>query len=297
MTAEDRQRELLRSVRRIQIRTARLIRDLFAGQYQSAFKGRGIAFSEVREYIPGDDIRSIDWNVTARMNAPYVKQFVEERELTLILAVDVSGSGRFGSGGKSKIDLEAELAAILAISAIQNGDRVGLILFTDRVEKYVPAGKGPSHALRIIRDLLFHEPAGRATRLAAALDFMNRVLRRRAVVFLVSDFQSPDTAAALPVTSRRHDLVAVRVADPFEERWPAIGLVELKDLETGDRLLWDTSSRSAARALREAVEKSQAELEKIFQSIKMDHLAVRTDQSPVDPLRKFFHQRRRRRMR
>ncbi len=294
---EEKQRELLRKVRRIQIRTARLIRDLFGGQYHSAFKGRGIAFSEVREYSPGDDIRSIDWNVTARMSAPYVKQFVEERELTLMLIVDISRSGRFGSGSASKRDRAAELAAILAFSAIQNNDRVGLILFTDRVELYIPPRKGSAHALRLVRDLLFFEPAGRGTSIRTALDFFNRVIRRRAVAFLISDFQAPDTFEALPITRNRHDLVAARIYDPFEQSWPKIGLMELEDLETGRGFLFDTSSRRAAEALRDSEAAFWEDATAKFRSLKLDVLSFRTDQSVVDPLRRFFYLRRRRKSR
>lgn len=292
-----RQRELLRKVRRIHIHTAHLIRDLFAGQYHSAFKGRGMAFSEVREYAPGDDIRSIDWNVTARMNAPFIKQFVEERELTLMLIVDLSRSGRFGSGEKSKIDLEVELAAILAFSAIQNNDRVGLILFTDRVEEYVPPRKGVAHALRIIRDLLFFEPAGRGTDIRVPLDFLNLVARRRAVAFLISDFKTPIHESTLSVTSKRHDLIAARIVDPLEETWPAVGLLELEDLESGHLVLLDTSSGRTMRSLAAAARKSETELEKTFRSLKLDHLTFRTDRPVADPLRKFFYARRRRKLR
>lgn len=289
-----RTRELLQTVRRIQIHTAKLIREIFAGQYRSAFKGRGMAFSEVREYMPGDDIRAIDWNVTARSSAPFVKQYVEERELTILLVVDISASGRFGSGKKSKMDLAAEIAAILAFSAIQNNDRVGLVLFSDRVEHYVPPVKGVSHMLRLVRDLLFFEPTGSGTSIRTALDFVNHILRRRSVVFLISDFQAPDTSAALPVTSKRHDLIAVRMTDPLEDQWPDVGLIELEDLESGRAVFLDTSSRRAARALTSAREKVRADLSRVFQSLKIDHLEFHTDRSLIDPLREFFYRRRRR---
>jgi len=231
------------------------------------------------------------------MNSPYVKQFVEERELTLILLVDLSRSGWFGSGHRSKRDLAIEIASILAFSAIQNNDRVGLILFTDRIESYVPPRKGSSHGLRLIRDLLFYEPAGSGTRIRVALDFLNLVSRRRAVVFLISDFQSADLEMALPVTSKRHDLVPVRIIDPLEERWPRLGLVELEDLETGERLVWDSGSRKSAEAFV-ADSKTQADrLKRLFASLKLDTLTFRTDQSVVEPLRKFFLMRRRRQAR
>jgi len=292
----ERQRELLRKVRRLRIQTAHLIRDLLGGQYRSAFKGRGMAFSEVREYTPGDDIRSIDWNVTARMNAPFIKLFVEERELTLMLMVDVSRSLRFGSGRRSKLDLAVELAAILGFSAIQNNDRAGLILFSDRVEKYVPPNKGDAHALRILRDLLFFPPAGRATAFRPAFDFLNSVRTRRSVVFVISDFMATDLADALPITARRHDLIAARIVDPIEDSWPRIGLLELEDLETGRTTLVDTSSGRTRAAMESAAAESRNRIRKLFRSCKLDDITFRTDQSVVDPLRRFFYARRRRRM-
>lgn len=292
---EEKQRELLRRVRRIQIQTAHLIRDLFAGQYQSTFRGRGIAFSEVREYIPGDDIRSIDWNVTARMSAPYVKLFTEERELTVLIVVDRSASGRFGSGRKTKIDMSVELGAMLALSAVQNHDRAGLLIFTDRVETYVPPRKGNSHALRIIRDLLFYQPEGRGTSIRTALDFLNRVVRRRAVVFLISDFRDDNPRDVMAVTARRHDLISMRIVDPFEEKWPSMGLLELEDLETGRPVLFDTSSKASNDSLTAAYVKCQEDLTRLFRSMNADDLQFRTDQSVVQPLRRFFRSRKRRR--
>src|SRR6516165_8875515 len=231
--------EILRQIRRLQLKARRAVENLLGGEYHSVFKGTGIAFEEVREYQPGDDIRSIDWNVTARMGHPFVKRFIEERELTLMLVVDCSGSLRFGSRSQQKREVAAEIAAVLAFSAVSNNDRVGLLQFTDRVERFVPPRKGTRHVLRLIRDVLFYEPVRRGTSLKVALDFLNRVLRRRTIVFLLSDFLDEDFGQALKRAGRRHDLVAIRIADPGEERLPAFGLLELEDAETGGRVLID----------------------------------------------------------
>src|SRR5512138_1591814 len=229
-------RELLRKIRKIEIVTQRLVRDRMAGQYHSVFKGAGIAFSEVRQYMPGDDIRLIDWNVSARMNDTYVKLFVEEREMTVMLLVDMSASGRFGSANEEKRELAAELAAVLAFSAIKNNDRVGLIIFTDQIERFVPAKKGKKHVLRVISEILSFSPQSPRTDLGKGLDFMGHVARRRAVTFLVSDFLAPTERyeRALRVASQRHDLIPVVVSDPLEEALPKIGLVDLYDPETGE---------------------------------------------------------------
>ncbi|MFM8715439.1 MAG: DUF58 domain-containing protein, partial [Spartobacteria bacterium] len=229
-------KEILKKIRRIELRTRRLVNSIFAGQYHSVFKGRGMNFEEVREYAPGDEIRSIDWNVTARMNVPYIKKFTEERELTVMLLVDVSASGLFGSIELSKRELAAEVASILAFSAINNNDKVGLLLFTNEVELFIPPKKGRLHTLRLIREMLYFEPKGRGTNLAGALDYMNRVTSRRAVVFMISDFMAPDFTKALTVTSRRHDLVAMPVTDPGESDLPDVGIVTLEDAETGAQI-------------------------------------------------------------
>ncbi len=244
-------RELLRTVRRIHLRTRRRVSDLFAGHYHSVFKGQGMEFHEVREYTPGDDIRAIDWNVTARMGHPYVKLFTEERESTVMLLADVSASNRFGSTARLKRDLAAELSALLALAAVQNNDRVGLILFSDEVEHYVPPRKGSQHVLRVVRDVLGHRPRRTGTRLTPALDFLNRVMPRRSVAFLFSDFLLGDEPWLRPlgVTARRHDLIGVRIADRREEAWPRAGLVWWEDAETGARRLVDTSHTATRRAL------------------------------------------------
>src|SRR3954466_7552018 len=234
-------RELLKRIRKIEIVTERLVRDRMAGQYHSVFKGRGIAFEEVRPYIPGDDIRFIDWNVTARMNEAYVKLFSEEREMTVLLVVDMSASGRFGSRQGEKRDLAAELAAVLAFSAIRNNDRVGLIIFTDEVERFVPPKKGKKHVLRVISEILSYVPRSPRTHLGAGLDFLGRIARRRAVAFLVWAFLAPVSQyeRALRIASRRHDLIPVTVTDPLEEALPEVGLIELEDPETGELVVFD----------------------------------------------------------
>src|SRR5256886_6772805 len=238
---QQRTAEILKKIRTLEIKTKGLVQTAFAGDYHSVFKGRGMNFSDVREYQPGDEIRSIDWNVTARFGSAFVKQFTEERELTVMLVVDVSASGNFGSTTQSKRELAAEVACLLAFSAIRNNDKVGLILFTDRVELFIPPKKGRLHTLRLIREILFFEPKGRGTQPAVALDYLNQVVHRRSVVFLISDFQAPDFARALSVTSRRHDLIAIPIIDPREEDLPDVGLLTLEDAETGEQIKINTS--------------------------------------------------------
>src|SRR6516225_7269677 len=246
-------REVLRQIRRLQLKARRAVEDLLGGEYHSVFKGTGIAFEEVREYQPGDDIRTIDWNVTARMGHPFIKRFVEERELTVMLAVDCSGSHQFGTQLQQKREVAAELAAILAFSAIRNNDKVGLIEFTDRVERFVPPRKGTRHVLRLIRDVLFFQPTHRGTALGEGLDYLNRLLHRRSIVFLFSDFLDQGYERALKRTARHHDLIAVRISDPREEQLPAVGLLELEDAETGKRLLVDAGSGRVRDAFAVAV--------------------------------------------
>src|SRR5579862_6564243 len=277
-------RELLRQVRRLQLRARRAVEDLLGGGYHSIFKGAGIAFEEVREYQPGDDIRRIDWNVTARMGHPFIKRFIEERELTVILVVDGSGSQAFGTGLHQKREVAAELAAVLAFSAISNNDRVGLLQFTDRVERFVPARKGVRHVLRLIRDVLFFQPTHRGTSLREGLDYLNRVLHRRTIVFLFSDFLDTGYENAFKRTGRRHDLIAVRVADAREEELPPIGLVELEDAETGAHLLLDTGSRRVREAYRaQGVERREA-LRQLANTAGVDLIEVATDGSHLDAL-------------
>ncbi|MHC4109167.1 MAG: DUF58 domain-containing protein [Planctomycetota bacterium] len=282
---------LLKKIRRIEIRTSHLVNDALAGQYHSAFKGRGMEFEEVRPYQIGDDVRSIDWNVTARYGEPYIKIFREERELTVLLVVDLSRSQEFGSAGQLKRELVAELGATLAFSAIKNNDKVGLVCFTDRVEKFVGPRKGSGHVLRVIRELLAFEPVGRGTNIADALDHVNRMMRKRAVMFVISDFQDLGYERALRIARRRHDVILVRVIDRRERAVPKAGLVELADNETGRRIVVDTGStrwRAAyERLAREAAEQQTRRL----RQIKLDSIEVRTGESFVDPLVRFFRTR------
>jgi uncharacterized protein (DUF58 family) len=288
-------RDLLKKIRKIEIVTERLVRDRMAGAYHSVFKGRGIAFSEVRQYMPGDDIRLIDWNVSARMNDAYVKLFTEEREMTVLLLVDMSASGRFGSRAQEKRDLAAELAAVLAFSAIRNNDRVGLIIFTDQVERFVPPKKGKKHVLRVISEILSFQPRSPRTDLAAALQFLGRVARRRAVAFLISDFLAPAASyeRALRITAGRHDLTPVTVTDPLEQGLPPVGFLEVEDPETGEVVLFDTSGPEAnafARDARRAVEAREA----LFRRLDMDAVRVSTDKTYLPALTNFFEARARR---
>ncbi|MFM8829840.1 MAG: DUF58 domain-containing protein [Spartobacteria bacterium] len=287
-------KEILKKIRRIELRTRRLVNSIFAGQYHSIFKGRGMNFEEVREYAPGDEIRSIDWNVTARMNVPYIKKFTEERELTVMLLVDVSASGLFGSIELSKRELAAEVASILAFSAINNNDKVGLLLFTNEVELFIPPKKGRLHTLRLIREMLYFEPKGRGTNLAGALDYMNRVTSRRAVVFMISDFMAPDFTKALTVTSRRHDLVAMPVTDPGESDLPDVGIVTLEDAETGAQIDVNTSSRAVRRGLFEVNEERMRALDRLLRSRRVDVVPLSTAEDYLIALRAFFDQRERR---
>jgi uncharacterized protein (DUF58 family) len=290
-------REVLRQIRRLQLKARRAVEDLLGGEYHSVFKGSGMAFEEVRAYQPGDDIRTIDWNVTARMGQPFVKRYIEERELTVLLAVDTSGSHQFGTRGQLKREVAAELAAVLAFSAISNNDRVGLVQFTDRVEHFLPPRKGTRHVLRLIRDVLFRQPRRRGTSLREGLDYLNRVLRRRAVVFLLSDFLDRDYERAFRRTGRRHDLVAVRISDPREEELPAVGLVELEDAESGRRLLLDTGDRAVRDAFRADAAARREAVRQLTRSAGVDLIEVSTDGSHLDALIRFFRLRERRQRR
>lgn len=287
--------EILRKVRRIEIKTRSLVENVFSGQYHSVFKGRGMEFSEVRDYQYGDDVRTIDWNVSARMGSPFVKQFQEERELTVILAVDASRSGDFGSVRQMKGEMAVELAALLAFSAIQNNDCVGLLLFTDEVEKYVPPKKGRRHVLRVLRELLYFEPRGKKTCIDAALRYLQRVLVRKAVVFLVSDFLDTGYDKTLRVMARRHDLVALPISDPREEELPPVGLVELEDAETGARFLADTFDPEFRRAFKASARRAREELQARFRTMKIDAVPLSTATPYVEPLAAFFRQRGKRR--
>lgn len=288
-------KELLKKVRRIEIHTTRLVNDLMAGEYHSVFKGRGVEFDEVREYQPGDEIRAIDWNVTARTGRPFIKKFVEERELTVVLVVDVSSSGRFGSFEKFKNELAAELCALLAFSAIRNNDKVGLILFTDRIEKFIPPKKGRFHVLRVIRELLFFKPVRSGTDIAVALKFLSNVIRRRSVVFLVSDFFAERYQRALMIANRRHDVIALAMTDRRERTLPPVGFIELEDAETGETILLDTRHQEFRRTFERASAKEAALRSRIFRSARVDCVQIETDRPYLEPLVRFFRMRGRRR--
>jgi uncharacterized protein (DUF58 family) len=284
-------REILKKVRQIEIRTNREVTDVLGGQYHSVFKGRGMEFEEVREYTPGDEVRSIDWNVTARFGHPYIKKFKEERELTVMLVVDVSASGQFGSGRQSKNELAAELAAVLAFSAIRNNDKVGLIMFTDRIEKFVAPQKGRRHVLRVIREILAFQPQGTGTNLKLAVDYLNSVQRRRAVTFILSDFQDSGYEKKLRVAGRRHDVVALSLRDPREEELPAVGLIELRDAETGQRAMVDSFSRQVRETFAANAKARLEALEELLRGAGVDQVEIRTDTDYMLPLIKFFRMR------
>jgi uncharacterized protein (DUF58 family) len=286
--------EILKKIRTLEIRTRGLVETAFAGDYHSVFKGRGMNFDEVREYQPGDEIRTIDWNVTARMGSAFVKKYTEERELTVMLLVDVSASGNFGSKTQSKRELAAEVACLLAFSAIRNNDKVGLLLFTDQVELFIPPKKGRSHTLRIIREILFFEPLGRGTEPALALDYLNNVVSRRAVVFFISDFQAPDFSKALAVTGRRHDFIALKIEDEREKVFPNIGLITLEDAETGDQIEINTANRGTRTRLAETAHRYEAELTRVLRRNNVDSITLRTGEDYLPALRAFFKQRERR---
>lgn len=283
--------ELLRKIRRIQIRTSHMASDVFAGHYHSAFKGQGMEFEEVREYQPGDDIRNIDWNVTARHSRPFIKRFREEREQTVMLLVDASASQAFGTRGPLKRDLVTEIGATLAFSAITNNDKVGLIIFSDRIEKHVQPAKGTRHVLRVIRELLTTTPAGHGTDIAGALEHLNHVLRRRAVVFIVSDFRSPEYEPQLRVARRRHDIVPITVSDPAERSLPPMGIVDWIDNETGERHVVDTTSRRFRDAFARRVADERERIETLFKRLKADGIELTTTESIVEPLTRYFRKR------
>jgi uncharacterized protein (DUF58 family) len=283
--------EILRQVKLLELRTRGLVNSLFAGEYRSVFKGQGMEFAEVREYMPGDEVRSIDWNVTARMRRPFVKRYIEERELTVMLAVDVSGSERFGTRRRFKSELASELAAVLAMAAIRNNDRVGTIMFTDRVEHVVPPRKGRRHALRVIRDLLAFEPSGRGTDVAAATDYLSRMLHHKSVIFLVSDFMDEGIEHPLKLLAQRHDVIAVTVGDPSETDLPDVGLARFIDPETGETIDVDTSDPEVRAQYLKTVTADSDKRRRLLRRLAIDEIPVSTDRSIMDPLLKFFRTR------
>ena len=283
--------EILRQVRLLELRTRGLVNSLFSGEYHSVFKGQGMEFAEVREYQPGDEVRSIDWNVTARMRQPYVKRYVEERELTVMLAVDLSGSSRFGTVSRYKSELATELSAVLAMSANRNNDRVGTLLFTDRVEHVVPPGKGRKHMLRLIRDLLAFQPAGSATNIGVATEYLGKMLKHRSIVFVLSDFQGGDMERPIKLLAQRHDVVAVTVEDPRERTLPDIGLARFVDPESGDTVDIDTGDRRVREAFERSVSEETERVRRLFRRLGIDEIPVRTDSGYVEPLLRFFRLR------
>jgi uncharacterized protein (DUF58 family) len=287
--------ELLKQIRRIQIYTNRAVNEVYAGEYESTFKGRGMQFDEVREYAPGDEVRTIDWNVTARMGKPYIKRFVEERELTVMLLVDMSASGSFGTVGKLKNELAAELCAVLAFSAIKNNDKVGLITFTDQIERFIPPKKGTPHVLRVIRELLYGAPPRRRTDIPMALEYLGRVIKKKATVFLVSDFIAADLRRPLRLINKRHDLIAVAVRDRREVSLPSLGLIELEDAETGEVALIDTASRRVRRQYEGRTSMQHDQLEEMLRSVNVDCINIASDKPYLQELIRFFRMREKRR--
>jgi uncharacterized protein (DUF58 family) len=284
-------KEILKKVRQIEIRTGRLVNDVFAGEYESIFKGRGMEFHEVREYVPGDDIRSIDWNVTARVGHPYVKKFIEERELTVIIMADMSGSGNFGTKNRMKIELMAEIGAVLSFSAIKNNDKIGLLLFTDKVEKYIPPKKGRPHVLRVIRELLYYKPESKKTSINSALEYLGKVLKKRSVIFLISDFMDSGYERLLGILNKRHDIIGISMSDPREKELPDIGLVELEDAETREAIFIDTGDDFLRKELAKKKASLMNDRNKAFMSIDLDSINISTDKSYIEPLILFFRMR------
>lgn len=287
-------KELLKKVRQLEIRTRGVVNQVFSGEYHSVFKGRGMTFSEVREYQMGDDIRTIDWNVTARFDHPFIKVFEEERELTVMLLVDLSRSQFFGSQGQLKRDVAVELSAILAFSAMKNNDKVGALLFSDQIEKYIPPRKGRSHALRIVRELISFEPKHPATSIKTALEYLNQVQKKRGIVFVISDFMDQGYEAALRIAGKRHDLIGITLLDPRENELPKVGLITFRDAETGEQR-WIDSSKAAVRNAYQAYRRSTRETRRsLFIKAKLDAVEVRLDQPSMKPLIDFFRLRERR---
>jgi uncharacterized protein (DUF58 family) len=287
-------REIVHKIRRIQITTNRLVNESLAGEYHSVFKGRGMEFDEVREYQHGDDVRTIDWNVTSRAGRPFVKRYVEERELTVMLLIDMSASGAFGSTDKLKSEIAAEISALLAFSAIKNNDREGAILFTDCIEKFIPPRRGSTHVLRVIREVLFHKPEHRGTCIQKALEHLNLVVHKRSVVFLISDLLDQGFEQPLKVANRRHDIVIIQIMDPREKELPNVGILEIKDAETGEIVRLDTALPWVRDTFQENWKRNQAKLSRLFDSHRMDHLTLETGKPYDVPLIRFFEERARR---
>lgn len=281
-------KEILKKVKRIEISTRGLVNEVFSGEYHSVFKGRGMEFAEVREYQIGDDIRNIDWNVSARIGSPYVKVFDEERELTVMLMVDVSASGSFGTASQLKGEVAAELCAVLAFSAIKNNDKVGLMIFSDKIEKFIPPRKGKQHVLRVIREILYFKPEEAKTDLSVALEYLNRVVKRKSIAFIISDFLTENYEKALQVANKKHDIIAIDIIDPREVELPNVGFLELEDAETGETVLIDTGSREIRETFFSESQEEREKREQFFKSIGVDNINILTDRSYVEPIVKFF---------
>ncbi|REL37701.1 DUF58 domain-containing protein [Rhodohalobacter sp. SW132] len=288
-------KDILSKIKKLEIQTKGLVNNLFGGEYQSAFKGRGMEFSEVRAYTFGDDIRLIDWNVTARNDEPYIKVFEEEREQTMMLCVDISPSGFFGSHSQTKMELAIEVCAVIAFSAIKNGDKVGMVLFSDKIEKVIPPKKGRTHVLRLIRELYVTRPTGNETDIGNALSYINRLLNRRAIIVLASDFQDEEFQKQHRITNRKHDLVNLLINDQFEDELPDVGLVTLQDAETGTQRMVDTSNNKVREFYREQRKREHLKLKEYFRKNKMDSVSLKTNESYVKPLISFFQRRTQRR--
>ena len=291
LSPEEKTREILRKVKQIEVATRSVVNEVFSGEYHSVFKGRGMEFAEVREYQIGDDVRTIDWNVSARSGHPFVKVFEEERELTVMLMVDVSSSGNFGTAEQFKREIAAELSAVLAFSAIKNNDKVGLMIFSDKIEKFIPPRKGKKHVLRVIREILFYKPQDSSTDLNVALEYLSRIIKRKSTVFLISDFLTENFEKALHVANRKHDIIAISVTDPREVSLPDVGLIDLVDAETGEAISIDTGSAQIRNDFYQSAYGHQEKLKGLFRSIGVDHIDILTDRSYVEPITRFFKMR------
>ena len=285
---EDISIELMQKIRAIQIKTSHMVTELMAGEYVSAFKGRGMEFNAVREYAPGDDVRLIDWNVTARMDQPFIKEYIEERELNVMLMVDVSSSGEFGSTGKFKNEISAEVASILAFAAIRNNDKIGLIVFSNKIEHYIPPKKGKAHVWNIIRTILNYQPEGRLTDLNIPLEYLLKIQKRKCIAFLISDFQATNYETNVKLARQKHDLVAISISDPRERNLPKIGLINLRDSESGETLLVDTDNREMTKLLTSYEREKRGKFKKLFRSIGVDTIEIDTDGSLVEPIIRYF---------
>jgi len=285
---EDISIELMQKIRAIQIKTSHMVTELMAGEYVSAFKGRGMEFNAVREYTPGDDVRLIDWNVTARMDQPFIKEYIEERELNVMLMVDVSSSGEFGSTEKFKNEISAEVASILAFAAIRNNDKIGLIVFSNKIEHYIPPKKGKAHVWNIIRTILNYQPEGRLTDLNIPLEYLLKIQKRKCIAFLISDFQATNYETNVKLAGQKHDLVAISISDPRERNLPKIGLINLRDSESGETLLVDTDNREMTKLLTSYEREKRGKFKKLFRSIGVDTIEIDTDGSLVEPIIRYF---------